>query len=50
MRSVMRQFPFVQKSVEEQKYDLFPIIDYKYIREGTDKSNLGTERLFRIKR
>lgn len=49
MRSVMRQFPFVQKSVEELKYDLFPIFDYDYSRDGTDKSSLGTETLFRIK-
>lgn len=49
IRSVMRQFPFVQKSVEEQKYDLFPIFGYDYSRDGTDKSSLRTEALFRIK-
>lgn len=46
----MRQFPFVQKSAEEQKYGLFHITDYNYSREGTDKSSLGTKRLISIKR
>lgn len=50
VRSVMRQFPFVQKSTEEQKYDLFHVTDYNYSREGTDKSSLGTKRLISIKR
>lgn len=50
VRSVMRQFPFVQKSTEEQKYDLFHITDYNYSRGGTDKSSLGMKRLISIKR
>lgn len=44
MRSV-----FCAKVGWRTEYDLFPIIDYNYSREGAAKSSLRTERLFRIK-